>query len=101
MFGLTWVQIGIIVIVATFVLGPERIPSAVSSALGMIRRARGLMAGTQATLLRDLGPELDELRRQVAELQSALTASPITDGSAANPAQSAQSVQSVRPITGG
>ncbi len=95
MFGLTWVQIGIIVIVATFVLGPERIPSAVSSALGMIRRARGLMAGTQATLLRDLGPELDELRRQVAELQSALTASPLSDGSApSNP-------QSVRPITGG
>jgi Tat protein translocase TatB subunit len=70
MFGLSWGQILIIVLVAAFVLGPERIPTAVNVTLGTIRKARGLAAGTQATLLRDLGPEIEELRRQVADLQS-------------------------------
>lgn len=70
MFGLSWGQILIIVLVGAFVLGPERIPTAVNFTLGMIRKARNLAAGTQATLLRDLGPEIEELRRQVADLQS-------------------------------
>jgi sec-independent protein translocase protein TatB len=70
MFGLSWGQILIIVLVGAFVLGPERIPTGVNFTLGMIRKARNLAAGTQATLLRDLGPEIEELRRQVADLQS-------------------------------
>lgn len=70
MFGLSWGQIAIIVLVGVFVLGPERIPTAVTWVLSMMRKARTMAAGAQAELRREIGPELEELRRQVADLQS-------------------------------
>lgn len=70
MFGLSWGQIGIIVLIGLFVLGPERIPTAVSWVMSMVRKLRTMAAGAQAELRREIGPELDELRRQVADLQS-------------------------------
>src|SRR6476619_4743420 len=70
MFGLSWGQIAIIVLVGVFVLGPERIPTAVTWVLTNLRKLRSMAAGAQAELRREIGPELDELRRQVADLQS-------------------------------
>ncbi|MBM9465803.1 Sec-independent protein translocase family protein [Nakamurella leprariae] len=70
MFGLSWGQIAIIVLVGLFVIGPERIPTAVQWVTSSLRRVRGLAAGAQAELRTQLGPELEELRRQVADLQS-------------------------------
>ena len=70
MFGLSWAQIAIIVLVGVFVLGPERIPTAVTWVLTSLRKVRTMAAGAQAELRREIGPELDELRRQVADLQS-------------------------------
>lgn len=70
MFGLSWGQIAIIVLVGVFVLGPERIPTAVTWVLTMLRKARTMAAGAQAELRREIGPEIEELRRQVADLQS-------------------------------
>ena len=70
MFGLSWGQITIIVLVAVFVLGPERIPTAVRWVTDGLRKLRTMAAGAQAQLNREIGPELDELRRQIADLQS-------------------------------
>jgi sec-independent protein translocase protein TatB len=70
MFGLSWGQIAIIVLVGVFVLGPERIPTAVTWVLTNVRKLRSMAAGAQAELRKEIGPELDELRRQVADLQS-------------------------------
>jgi sec-independent protein translocase protein TatB len=70
MFGLSWGQIAIIVLVGVFVLGPERIPTAVTWVLTSLRKIRTMAAGAQAELRREIGPEIDELRRQVADLQS-------------------------------
>ena len=70
MFGLSWAQLGIIVLVGAFVLGPERIPTAVTFVTGSLRKVRTMAAGAQAGLRSEIGPELDELRRQVADLQS-------------------------------
>lgn len=70
MFGLSWGQIGIILLVAVFVLGPDRIPTAVAGALTAVRRLRALVAGAQADTLGQFGPEIAELRRQLAELQA-------------------------------
>lgn len=69
MFGLSWTQIGIIVVVGVFVLGPERIPTAVRFVTDGATKLRGLASGAQDGLRREIGPELEELRRQVAELQ--------------------------------
>jgi sec-independent protein translocase protein TatB len=70
MFGLSWGQIGIIVLVGVFVLGPERIPTAIAGAVAGLRKVRALVAGAQADTLGQIGPELAELRRQLAELQA-------------------------------
>src|SRR6478609_7531696 len=70
MFGLSWGQIAIIVLVGVFVLGPERIPTAVTWVLTNLRKLRTMAAGAQAELRKVIGPELEELRRQVADLQS-------------------------------
>lgn len=69
MFGLSWGQIGIIVLVGVFVLGPERIPTAVRFVSDGMTKARTLLSGAQSSLHSEIGPELDELRRQIAELQ--------------------------------
>lgn len=70
MFGLSWAQVGIIVLVGAFVLGPERIPTAVTFVTRSLRKVRSMASGAQAGLRSEIGPELDELRRQVADLQS-------------------------------
>ncbi len=70
MFGLSWDQLILILLAALFLLGPERIPTAIRWLMDSLRRVRTMAAGAQAELRSQIGPELDELRRQVAELQS-------------------------------
>lgn len=69
MFGLSWGQIIIIVLIGLFVLGPERIPVAVQWTVDGLKKVRNMAQGAQAQLQQEIGPELEELRRQVAELQ--------------------------------
>ncbi len=70
MFGLGWGEILIILAVGVFVLGPERIPVAVRWVTETLQKVRGMAANAQSDLAREIGPELEELRRQVADLQS-------------------------------
>jgi sec-independent protein translocase protein TatB len=69
-FGLSWDRIILVLIVLVFVVGPERIPTAVNWAMSSLRKLRTMASGAQAELRTQIGPELEELRRQVAELQS-------------------------------
>lgn len=70
MFGLSWEQIILILLAALFLLGPERIPVATRWLIDSLRKLRTMAAGAQAQMQSQLGPEIEELRRQVAELQS-------------------------------
>ncbi|WP_051264656.1 Sec-independent protein translocase protein TatB [Nakamurella lactea] len=70
MFGLSWTQILLIVVIGVFVLGPERIPVAVQWLTSSLRKARTMAQGAQEQLNSELGPELAEMRRQIQELQS-------------------------------
>ncbi len=70
MFGLSWDQIILIVLAGLFLLGPERIPTAMKWLMESLRKLRTFAAGAQSEMRSQLGPELDELRRQIAELQS-------------------------------
>lgn len=70
MFGLSWGQVAVIVLVGVFLLGPERIPTAVQWVVKTLKKARTMAAGAQEQLRGEIGPELEELRRQVADLQS-------------------------------
>lgn len=70
MFGMSWPEIAIIIAVGMFVLGPERIPVAVKWVGSTLKTVRTMAAGAQEQLRGEFGPELDELRRQIADLQS-------------------------------
>ena len=70
MFGLSWDQIILILLAALFLLGPERIPTALKWIMDSLKKVRSFAAGAQSEMRSQLGPELDELRRQIAELQS-------------------------------
>lgn len=70
MFGLSWDQIILILLAGLFLLGPERIPTALTWLMDSLKKVRAFAAGAQTEMRSQLGPELDELRRQIAELQS-------------------------------
>src|ERR1700712_636418 len=70
MFGMSWAEIIIIVTVGMFVLGPERIPVAVKWVGSTLKTVRTMAAGAQEQLQGEFGPELEELKRQIADLQS-------------------------------
>lgn len=70
MFGLSWAQIGIIAVIAMFLLGPERIPVAIAWTSRSLQTVRGMASGARSQLGEQFGPEIAELREQIAELQS-------------------------------
>lgn len=70
MFGLSWGQIGIIAVIAMFLLGPERIPVAIAWTSRSLQTVRGTASGARSQLGEQFGPEIAELREQIAELQS-------------------------------
>ncbi|WP_420120905.1 hypothetical protein [Nakamurella sp.] len=70
MFGLSWGQIGIIAVIAMFLLGPERIPVAIAWTSRSLQTVRGMASGARSQLGEQFGPEIAELREQIAELQS-------------------------------
>ena len=70
MFGMSWAEIIIVVTVGMFVLGPERIPVAVKWLGSTLKTVRTMAAGAQEQLQGEFGPELEELKRQIADLQS-------------------------------
>ncbi|RNM12058.1 sec-independent translocase [Nocardioides pocheonensis] len=61
MFGVGLPEIGVILLVAAVILGPDRLPDYARQAGQMIRTLRRIMKSTQDDLLADLGPEFNEL----------------------------------------
>lgn len=70
MFGLSIDHIVILLLAGLFILGPERLPEAAHWVAQALKRARGFAAGTKAQLEAELGPEYQELRKPLQELQS-------------------------------
>ncbi|WP_406814548.1 Sec-independent protein translocase protein TatB [Mycobacterium sp. M23085] len=70
MFGsLSWEHMLVLVVVGLVVLGPERLPGAIRWASNALRQARDYLSGVTSQLREDLGPEFDELRVPLSELQ--------------------------------
>ncbi|GAB3385192.1 twin-arginine translocase TatA/TatE family subunit [Amycolatopsis echigonensis] len=70
MFGLSIDHIVILLLAGLFILGPERLPEAAQWVAQTLKRVRGFAAGTKAQLEAELGPEYQELRKPLQELQS-------------------------------
>src|ERR1700742_3783828 len=70
MFGnLSWEHILVLVVVGLVILGPERLPGAIRGAAASLRQARDYLSGMTTQLRQDLGPEFDDLRAPLSELQ--------------------------------
>jgi sec-independent protein translocase protein TatB len=51
------------------ILGPERLPGAIRWTANALRQARDYLSGATSQLRDDFGPEFDDLREPISELQ--------------------------------
>ncbi len=67
--NLGWGEMLVLVIIGLVVLGPERLPGAIRWTAGTVKQARDYISGATSQLRDDLGPEFDDLRQPLSELQ--------------------------------
>ena len=67
--NLGWGEMLVLVIIGLVVLGPERLPGAIRWTAGAVRQARDYVSGATSQLRQDLGPDFDDLREPLSELQ--------------------------------
>jgi sec-independent protein translocase protein TatB len=64
-----WGEMLVLVVVGLVVLGPERLPGAIRWTSNSLRQARDYLSGMTTQLREDIGPEFDDLRQPLSELQ--------------------------------
>jgi sec-independent protein translocase protein TatB len=64
-----WGEMLVLVVIGLVVLGPERLPGAIRSTANALRQARDYISGATKDLREELGPEFDDLREPLSELQ--------------------------------
>lgn len=64
-----WGEMLVLVVVGLVILGPERLPGAIRWTAGALKQARDYLSGMTSQLREDMGPEFDDLRGQLSELQ--------------------------------
>jgi sec-independent protein translocase protein TatB len=74
--NLGWGEILILIAAGLIILGPERLPGAISSSLSWFRKARDYVTGATADLRKELGPEFDDLREPLQQLNELRSTSP-------------------------
>ncbi|GAB06137.1 Sec-independent protein translocase subunit TatB [Gordonia amarae] len=63
-----WGELLIIMAAALIVLGPERLPGAMSWTLRAVRQVRDYATGATSQLKDELGPEFEDLRKPLSQL---------------------------------
>ncbi|MEM6105625.1 Sec-independent protein translocase protein TatB [Mycobacterium sp. 050272] len=64
-----WGEMLVLVVVGLVILGPERLPGAIRWTSTALRQARDYLSGVTSQLREDIGPEFDDLRGPLSELQ--------------------------------
>lgn len=64
-----WGEMLVLVVVGLVILGPERLPGAIRWTAGALRQARDYVTAATDQLRDEMGPEFDELRAPLSELQ--------------------------------
>ncbi|MGO9506431.1 MAG: Sec-independent protein translocase protein TatB [Mycobacterium sp.] len=67
--NLSWEHVLVLVVVGLVILGPERLPGAIRWTSNALRQARDYLSGMTSQQREDIGPEFDELRGPIRELQ--------------------------------
>ncbi|MBF6466427.1 Sec-independent protein translocase subunit TatB [Nocardia beijingensis] len=63
-----WSEMVILLVAALVILGPERLPGAVRWTTRSLRQVRDYASGATSQLREELGPEFDDLRKPLADL---------------------------------
>ena len=63
-----WGEMLVLVVIGLVVLGPERLPGAIRWTSNTVRQARDYLSGATSALRDDLGPEFEDLRQPLSEL---------------------------------
>lgn len=64
-----WGEMLVLVVAGLVILGPDRLPGAIRWTSSSLRQAREYLSGATSQLRQDLGPEFDDLRQPLSELQ--------------------------------
>jgi sec-independent protein translocase protein TatB len=64
-----WVEILILGVAGLFILGPERLPAAAAWVGRNVRKLREYASGAREQLRSEMGPEFEELRKPLQDLQ--------------------------------
>ncbi|MCW2685200.1 MAG: twin arginine-targeting protein translocase TatB [Mycobacterium sp.] len=64
-----WGEMLVLVIAGLVILGPERLPGAIRWTSNALRQARDYVSGATSQLREDLGPEFEDLREPLSDLQ--------------------------------
>jgi sec-independent protein translocase protein TatB len=64
-----WGEMLVLVVVGLVILGPERLPGAIRWTANALRQARDYLSDMTNQLRQDIGPEFDDLREPLSELQ--------------------------------
>jgi sec-independent protein translocase protein TatB len=61
MFGLSFEKLLVIVIIAAFVIGPQKLPHYAASLARLVRRVRSMADSAQERVREEMGPEFEDL----------------------------------------
>ncbi|MEZ0384601.1 MULTISPECIES: Sec-independent protein translocase protein TatB [Mycobacteriaceae] len=64
-----WGEMLVLVVLGLVILGPERLPGAIRWTAGALRQAREYVTNATDQLRDEMGPEFEELREPLSELQ--------------------------------
>jgi sec-independent protein translocase protein TatB len=64
-----WGEMLVLVVIGLVVLGPERLPGAIRWTSNAVRQGRDYISGATNNLRDELGPDFEDLREPLAELQ--------------------------------
>ena len=64
-----WGEMLLLIVVGLVVLGPERLPGAIQWTATTVRKARDYLNGATRELREELGPEFEDLRQPLSEIQ--------------------------------
>lgn len=71
-----WGEMLVLVVAGLVILGPERLPGAIRWTSNALRQARDYVSGATSQLREDFGPEFEDLREPLSELQKLRGMSP-------------------------
>ena len=60
-FGLTFDKLLIILVIAVFLIGPDRLPGYAAQLARLVKTLRGFAAGAKDRMREEMGPEFDEV----------------------------------------